>query len=352
MDVWLSGAKRHTFDARRAAGDHVDRDRSGAGVSGHRSIEQPVAQAVSHGQRDCAGRARRSSAGAIATTAFLRGFEPTAILLLASVVAAVLRRRHLLFATRSPAAAAPAPPRSHAPPRRVRRGHRRPVGRRRGDRHADRDVCADDRDGHRQPRVSLIWRGLTCAFARSAMRCRRSRFRRPTRRDHRDTQARRRVAGGRHPRFGSALYLAGAARLRGAAQDTHGRLLHRRSDASQGRRPSAGERPRRTRAWRNGEAGQRERHVFAEVTALLERRPARRATWTASRSPTFPITRFPLPARSRKNDDPRDYPIDLSQFQVSDLAAVEYYPDNATMPAQFSRTSAGCGALMLWTRER
>lgn len=62
--------------------------------------------------------------------------------------------------------------------------------------------------------------------------------------------------------------------------------------------------------------------------------------------------RYPLPGRSRKNDDPRDYPIDLSQFQVSDLAAVEYYPDNATMPVQFSRTSAGCGALMLWTRER
>ena len=66
----------------------------------------------------------------------------------------------------------------------------------------------------------------------------------------------------------------------------------------------------------------------------------------------LPDPRFPLPPRLRKNDDPRDYPIDLSQFQVSDLAAVEYYPDNATMPAQFSRTAAGCGALMLWTRER
>ena len=62
--------------------------------------------------------------------------------------------------------------------------------------------------------------------------------------------------------------------------------------------------------------------------------------------------RFPLPARLRKSDDPREYPIDLSQFQVSDLAAVEYYPDNANMPVQFSRTAAGCGALLLWTRER
>jgi hypothetical protein len=50
--------------------------------------------------------------------------------------------------------------------------------------------------------------------------------------------------------------------------------------------------------------------------------------------------------------DAREYPIDLNQFQVRDLAGVEYYPDNATMPVQFSRTAAGCGALFLWTRER
>jgi hypothetical protein len=50
--------------------------------------------------------------------------------------------------------------------------------------------------------------------------------------------------------------------------------------------------------------------------------------------------------------DAREYPIDLNQFQVSSLAGVEYYPDNATMPVQFSRTSGGCGALFLWTRER
>ena len=56
--------------------------------------------------------------------------------------------------------------------------------------------------------------------------------------------------------------------------------------------------------------------------------------------------------RNSPPPDPRNFPIDLNQFQVSDLAGVEFYPDNATMPVQFSRTSAGCGALFLWTRER
>jgi hypothetical protein len=67
----------------------------------------------------------------------------------------------------------------------------------------------------------------------------------------------------------------------------------------------------------------------------------------------LPDPRWPASARARRTGgDMRDIPIDLSQFQVSDLAGVEFYPDNATMPAQFSRTSAGCGVLMLWTRER
>jgi hypothetical protein len=63
--------------------------------------------------------------------------------------------------------------------------------------------------------------------------------------------------------------------------------------------------------------------------------------------------RWRVPPRGRNAPpDARDYPIDLNLFAVSDLSGVEYYPDNATMPVQFSRTSAGCGALMLWTRER
>ena len=64
--------------------------------------------------------------------------------------------------------------------------------------------------------------------------------------------------------------------------------------------------------------------------------------------------RWRVPQQRSRNAPPdaRDYPIDLNQFQVQDLAGVEYYPDNATMPVQFSRTAAGCGALFLWTRER
>lgn len=66
----------------------------------------------------------------------------------------------------------------------------------------------------------------------------------------------------------------------------------------------------------------------------------------------LPDPRWPGSGRARAGGDTRNIPIDLSQFQVSELAGVEFYPDNATMPAQFSRTSGGCGVLMLWTRER
>ena len=50
--------------------------------------------------------------------------------------------------------------------------------------------------------------------------------------------------------------------------------------------------------------------------------------------------------------DRREYPIDLAQFHVSDLAGVEYYPDNAAIPVQLASSSGGCGALFLWTREK
>lgn len=45
-------------------------------------------------------------------------------------------------------------------------------------------------------------------------------------------------------------------------------------------------------------------------------------------------------------------PIDIADFQVWDLAGVEYYPDDLTMPPQFHHTPGTCGALLLWTRER
>ncbi len=61
----------------------------------------------------------------------------------------------------------------------------------------------------------------------------------------------------------------------------------------------------------------------------------------------------PNPKTSRTSvSDPRETPIDLSQFPVSTLAGVEYYPDNTTLPAEFGRITGSCGALFLWTREK
>jgi hypothetical protein len=44
--------------------------------------------------------------------------------------------------------------------------------------------------------------------------------------------------------------------------------------------------------------------------------------------------------------------FDLSDFHVSDLAGIEFYPDNAVAPMQFAHTAKRCGLLLLWTRER
>jgi hypothetical protein len=44
--------------------------------------------------------------------------------------------------------------------------------------------------------------------------------------------------------------------------------------------------------------------------------------------------------------------FDLSQFELSNIAAIEWYPDGAVTPIEFSKTSERCGALLLWTRER
>ena len=43
---------------------------------------------------------------------------------------------------------------------------------------------------------------------------------------------------------------------------------------------------------------------------------------------------------------------DLAQFRTSDYAGVEYYPGGAALPARFNMTSSGCGAMLLWTREK
>jgi hypothetical protein len=44
--------------------------------------------------------------------------------------------------------------------------------------------------------------------------------------------------------------------------------------------------------------------------------------------------------------------VDLSQFPPTELGAMEFYPGGASLPIQFNPTAAGCGALLLWTREK
>jgi hypothetical protein len=44
--------------------------------------------------------------------------------------------------------------------------------------------------------------------------------------------------------------------------------------------------------------------------------------------------------------------VDLAQFSATQLGAVEFYPGGASLPIQFNHTASGCGALLLWTREK
>ena len=41
----------------------------------------------------------------------------------------------------------------------------------------------------------------------------------------------------------------------------------------------------------------------------------------------------------------------LGNWEVSEVGAIEYYT-SAQIPAQFNQTSAACGAILIWTRER
>jgi hypothetical protein len=45
-------------------------------------------------------------------------------------------------------------------------------------------------------------------------------------------------------------------------------------------------------------------------------------------------------------------PFDIQLYAVEDLAAVEWYPDNALLPVDVPHDSGRCGSLLLWTRER
>ena len=57
-------------------------------------------------------------------------------------------------------------------------------------------------------------------------------------------------------------------------------------------------------------------------------------------------------ATTRRQQNAAIPPFNLTNFLVSNLAGVEYYPDGPSLPVQFDHSSQRCGALLLWTRER
>ena len=42
----------------------------------------------------------------------------------------------------------------------------------------------------------------------------------------------------------------------------------------------------------------------------------------------------------------------LQTYRIDEYAGVEFYPGGASMPVKYNATDAGCGTLLLWTRER
>lgn len=51
------------------------------------------------------------------------------------------------------------------------------------------------------------------------------------------------------------------------------------------------------------------------------------------------------------NSTMRKVPLfDLNSIPTSQIEAVEFFPSAANLPAQFNRTSGGCGVLLIWTR--
>jgi hypothetical protein len=55
------------------------------------------------------------------------------------------------------------------------------------------------------------------------------------------------------------------------------------------------------------------------------------------------------PAAATATSSPK---VDLTRFLTPEIGAVEFYAGGASLPVQFNHTSSGCGALLLWSREK
>lgn len=65
-----------------------------------------------------------------------------------------------------------------------------------------------------------------------------------------------------------------------------------------------------------------------------------------------PMSPTPPPGSARRLGSLDNVPFNLSEFDVTSLSGVEWYPDGNAAPAEFNATSRRCGVLLLWTRER
>ncbi len=63
-----------------------------------------------------------------------------------------------------------------------------------------------------------------------------------------------------------------------------------------------------------------------------------------------PPVRMDTPHLGRRDSEGATFNLD--DFLIADLAAVEFYPDNSTLPIGLTHNAQRCGALFLWTRER